>query len=202
MSLPNTTTLPITSSVFRLDVTTNVDAKSQPGVFLNTVGGAASNYPQDPESFLVSLQAFFHKAAQGDISTSIVYNQGLTAATGVFTITSSNMSAGDTVVINGVTFTAESSTPTSVHFVVGASALITAQNLAACVNANSSMAGIVTAVASAGTSSSGVVTFTAGAPGTIGNCVTTTASSTNGSWGAAKLAGGANTSIATNNLGF
>jgi phage tail sheath gpL-like len=69
---------------------------------------------------------------------------------------------------------------------VGGSDAVTADNLAAALNANTTLDGMIVA-----TSGSGVVTLTALLPGELGNAVTL-AISANGSVSAARMAGGTN----------
>lgn len=77
--------------------------------------------------------------------------------------------ANDTVLINGVTFTAVASGATGNQWNVGASATASAANLAAAINASASalVSGHVSAVAAAGT-----VTITSKVRGVYGNAVT------------------------------
>lgn len=98
---------------------------------------------------------------------------GAIAATGIYTIASGNLSDGDTLVIGGVTITAvTSSSPTSVQFHIGTTALISAQNCAATINALSTLLGLASATAAAGAAGAGVVTISAIVPGIIGNQIT------------------------------
>jgi hypothetical protein len=82
------------------------------------------------------------------------------------TITLAAMVAGDTITINGVVFTAETSGATGNQFNVGASDTITAANAAKAINASvtANVLGVVFA-----TSASNVVTITAVQPGLQGN---------------------------------
>jgi phage tail sheath gpL-like len=89
-------------------------------------------------------------------------------ATGTFTFTG-HSTANDTVVVGGVTFTAEASGATGNQWNIGTTATQTAANLAAAINGSASAAvkGAVTA-----TSVAGVVTVTAIYPGNLGNFYT------------------------------
>jgi len=77
--------------------------------------------------------------------------------------------ANDTIIINGVTFTAVASGATGNQWNVGASATLSAAALAAAINASATalISGYVTAEAV-----SGVVTITAAKAGRNGNCMT------------------------------
>jgi hypothetical protein len=107
---------------------------------------------------------------------------GPIAASNILTIASGNMSAADTITIGSQVFTAETSGATGAQFNIGASALITAQNLAALINSYSTTVNLFSAVASLGAASAGVVTITCLYPGTVGNIITVTKSSTNSTW--------------------
>lgn len=89
-------------------------------------------------------------------------------ATGTFTF-SAAASANDTVLINGVTFTAVASGATGNQWNIGTTATQTATNLAAAINA--SVTALVQNYVTA-TSAAGVVTVTASDPGEMGNCMT------------------------------
>jgi phage tail sheath gpL-like len=102
------------------------------------------------------------------------------------TITLSSHVATDTVTVNGITFTCVASGATGNQYNVGASDALTADALAAAINANTTLDGMVVA-----TSASGVVTLTALFPGELGNGVTL-AISAHGSVSAARMAGGTN----------
>ena len=93
--------------------------------------------------------------------------------------------AAETCVIAGVTFTARASGATGNEFNIGGTISITAANLAAAINASTSLSGIVTA-----TSLLGVVTITSVVPGAIGNFITLTESLSNAT--ATAFASGAN----------
>lgn len=102
------------------------------------------------------------------------------------TVTLASHVAADTVTINAVTLTAIASGATSSQYNVGADDTATAVNLAATINAHTTLSTLVSAEAA-----SGVVTLTALIPGAIGNAVTL-AISAHGSVSAARMAGGTN----------
>lgn len=101
-------------------------------------------------------------------SINIQVQDNTARATGTFTF-SAAATANDTVLINGVTFTAVASGATGNQWNVGASATATATNLAAAINASVTalVSGYVTA-----TSALGVVTVKSVFYGTAGNMVT------------------------------
>jgi hypothetical protein len=126
---------------------------------------------------------------------------GPAAATNVFTITASNLSAADTVTIGGTTFTAETTGAVGNQFNVGGSALITGQNLAAAINAYSGTSGLFSAVTTGTTT--GIVTVTCLMPGTIGNNISVTKSAANGSWSHTTFfAGGTDANVKTYHKGI
>lgn len=102
------------------------------------------------------------------------------------TVTLSSHVATNTVTVNGITFTCVASGATGNQYNVGANDTETAANLAAALNANTTLDGMLIA-----TAASGVVTLTALVPGELGNAVTL-AISANGSVSAARMASGTN----------
>jgi phage tail sheath gpL-like len=102
------------------------------------------------------------------------------------TITLSAHVATDTVTVNGITFTCVASGATGAQYNVGADDTETAAALAAALNANTTLDGMIVA-----TSALGVVTLTALVPGELGNAVTLVISA-HGSVSAARMAGGTN----------
>lgn len=79
---------------------------------------------------------------------------GATAATGSVACTQANITAGDTFILCGVTFTATtgpSSEPSLGQFAFLTSNTVTGAALAAAINANPALAGILTAASAAGT---------------------------------------------------
>jgi|HubBroStandDraft_3_1064219.scaffolds.fasta_scaffold137486_2 hypothetical protein len=109
----------------------------------------------------------FEDVAIGAVSEVVTLNSGPVKATGTITIAVGNMSSADTITINGVTLTAETSPSGAQQFAVGASALITALNLMACINNNQIIIGATATYAKSSTS--GVVTVTALGAGSAGD---------------------------------
>lgn len=102
------------------------------------------------------------------------------------TITLSSHVATDTVTVNGITFTCVASGATGNQYNVGGTDALTAVELAAALNANTTLDGMIYA-----TAASGVVTVTALDPGEMGNAMTL-AISAHGSVSAARMSGGTN----------
>lgn len=137
----------------------------------------------------------FEDVAIGSVSESVILNSGPTVGTGTITIATGNMSASDTITINSIVLTAETSPSGTAQFKVGSSAIKTAYNLAACINANPSLAPIVVASA-VKSSTSGVVTVTAINSGTVGNYAWSQSGSNVTLAPSAAMGGGANGPIA------
>lgn len=121
---------------------------------------------------------FLKNCVSGAHPNSIKTQTNAVKATG--TITLSAHVAADTVTVNGVTLTADT------DYAVGGTDTLTAVALAAAINANSTLDGMVVA-----TSSGAVVTVTAISPGELGNAVTL-AISAHGSVSGARMTGGTN----------
>lgn len=123
-------------------------------------------------------------------SINVIVQGNETFATGTFTFTGA-ASASDTVLINGVTFTAEASGATGNQWNIGLTATATAANLAAAINGSVTalVAGYVTA-----TSALGVVTVSSAIPSISGNMATIAKGTDSGSVNTAsgaRLTGGA-----------
>lgn len=130
------------------------------------------------------LIKYFRGLMGGAKSASVYIGETAVQASG--TITLSSHVATDTVTVNGVTFTCVASGATGNQYNVGGTDALTADALAAAINASVTalVSGYVTA-----TSASGVVTVTAVQPGLSGNMFTL-AISAHGSVSGAKLTGG------------
>lgn len=127
---------------------------------------------------------FFRNLISGIRSAAIQTKINLVKATG--TITLSSHVATNTVTVNGIAFTCMASGAAGNQYNVGADDTATAVALAAALNANTTLDGMVVATAALG-----VVTLTSLIPGEIGNAVTL-AISANGSVSAARMSGGTN----------
>lgn len=159
-------------------------------VITATVDETATNAARDliAESGLRELAGsklidYAKRLASGQGKPVVRAEVGAVKASG--TLTGTSVVATDAVVINGVTLTAHADTATATQFVVGADDDETMANLAACINANASLAGIVTA-----TSADTVVTVSAARPGLMGNAITLVSSDATIVADVARLAGG------------
>ncbi len=170
-----------------------------------TIGTIKGKFNQD--STLVnktfhSIRNFFHALAGRDRSASVttqVTSGDQTTASGTFTFTG-HASANDTVLINGVTFTGETSGAGNNQWNIGASATATALALANAINASTTalVSGVVKA-----TPAAGIVTISSLLSGQAGNAVTiakgTDAGSVNTASGARLTGGAAPTTVSTTN---
>lgn len=111
-------------------------------------------------------------------------------ATGTLTL-AGNAVANETVTIGSVTYTWKASASAANEVTVGASASASIDNLVAAVNNGSGTGGVQNPDASAVKASASTMTVTARAAGSAGNSVATTETMTNGSFGGATLASGA-----------
>lgn len=102
----------------------------------------------------------------GNYMALLSFAVGAVQASGTITIASTGPTNNQTCTIAGVTFTAKTSgaVPANGEFNISATPATVATNLAAAINAVTSLSGVVSA-----TSLLGVVTVTAAVPGTIGN---------------------------------
>lgn len=132
----------------------------------------------------LKLEDFMKKCVSGSHPCSIKTRVNAVKATG--TITLASHVATDTVTVNGITFTAVASGATGNQYNIGADDTATAVNLAAALNANTTLDGMIIA-----TSALAVVTLTALSAGEIGNAMTL-AISAHGSVSAARMTGGTN----------
>jgi hypothetical protein len=145
---------------------------------------------------LRKFETFFGRAAQGASNTNTVYALNPVVATGTFTITSTGPTNNETCTIANVTFTAKTSGATGNQFNINASPTVVAANIAAAVNASSSLSGILTA-----TSAAGVVTFSIVVPGALGNGIQLSAGNLANTVAAA-FANGSDGTLSTISLGL
>ena len=137
----------------------------------------------------------FEDVAIGAVSEFVTINSGPTKGTGTIVVATGNMTSGDTVTINSVVLTAETTPTTGVQFKVGSAAATTAQNLCNCINNNQIAIG-ATATFANGPSTSSTITVTALAAGTAGNLTWSQSGSNVTLTPASALSGGANGPVA------
>ena len=111
-----------------------------------------------------SISDYFLAMGGGLRDGLVTVNVGAVQATGTYTITSTGPAVDETVTVGGVVFTAVASAPTAVQFIRNNTPAVAAANIATAINANPTLAGVVTA-----SSVAGVVTCTAVVPGKAGN---------------------------------
>lgn len=114
---------------------------------------------------LRNIWRFFRDLVNGVWNSNINIMASGVYATG--TAVCASVIAGDTIVIGGITLTADNSTQSGTLFVRSANNTTTATNLTTCINANTSLDQLVQA-----SSSGGTVTIVSLVPGTIGNLIT------------------------------
>lgn len=153
-----------------------------------------------PNQEALKIARYFEGAVAGLRSCSFTVFSNPTAATGTITFSGTG-AANDTILINGVTFTAKASGATGDQWNVGASATASAAALAAAINASATalVSGHVTASAA-----SGVVTITSKFSNVSGNAVTIAEGVDSGNAmtvSGARLTGGTNGTTATYRLG-
>lgn len=124
-----------------------------------------------PRQAMVWFSRFFDAVSLGNRSAKVaayVTTGDQTTATGTFTF-SGISTANDTILVNGVTFTAVASGATNNQFNVGTTATTQAANLVSAINASTTalVSGTVTA-----SNLAGVVTVTAKVSGQVGNAIT------------------------------
>lgn len=141
-----------------------------------------------PHKWAANFMNFFRGVRGGAYPASIemvTSSTALVRASGTVTVASIN--ADDTITINGTTLTGKSSPSGQSQFDSDGSDTVVATAVAACINAHTSLTGIVIA-----TSALGVVTVSASVKGLIGNCITLASSdNTRLAVSAARLASGA-----------
>lgn len=141
----------------------------------------------NPHVWARKAELFFRAINAGLIPASIECLSDDTAqARASGTVTVASIQADDTITINGVTLTGKASPSGESQFDSDGSDTVVATAIAACINTNSSLTGIVTA-----SSSAGVVTVSAFQKGLMGNAITLASSDgTRLAVSAARLAGG------------
>lgn len=114
------------------------------------------------------IKQYVDRHVSGIRPTAVKTRVNAAKASGTITFSGTG-AANDTVLVNGVTFTAVASGATGNQWNVGADAAGSATNLAAAINASATALVVNNVTAAA---ANGVVTVTAVDPGTMGNCVT------------------------------
>lgn len=132
----------------------------------------------------LKLNDFFKRISSGMRPAIVQTKVNAVKSTGTVTLVSHL--ATHTVTVNGIVFTCVASGAVGDQYNVGGTDTLTAVNVAAVINANATLDGMVVA-----TSSVNVVTITSLLPGEIGNAVTL-AISAGGSVSAARMSGGTN----------
>lgn len=122
-----------------------------------------------PRNEAIALAKWFESIAAGGEpgNTSFDVQNSASApvrAHGTITLTYASISANDTVTLGGTVLTCVTGTPSGAQFKKVTDGPTTATNLAALINANTTLNKLVSAAAA-----SGVVTLTALTPGAIGN---------------------------------
>jgi phage tail sheath gpL-like len=107
---------------------------------------------------------FVSAVTGGNQMAKFSFNVGAVKATGSLTVAAGGSTAGQACTIGNVTLTGRASNPAANEFVVSATAATQAANMAAAINASTSLSPFVVASASLG-----VVTLTAVMAGALGN---------------------------------
>lgn len=140
----------------------------------------------EPHRALQRLENGIKALKAGCEAATLQVNHTQVAASG--TVTCASALAADTVTVSGVVLTAVSGAPGANQFDISGSNTAAAVSLAAAMNANATISGLVTA-----TSALGVVTVTAKVKGVVGNAITLASSDgTRLAVSAARLASGSN----------
>lgn len=141
----------------------------------------------NPKEWAQKFENFFRGVVSGTYPASISqYTDDTALAYATGTVTVASIQADDTITINNVTLTGKSSPSGESQFDSDGTDTVVATAIAACINANSSLTGIVTA-----SSSGAVVTVSAYIKGLIGNAITLASSNgTRLAVSAARLASG------------
>jgi hypothetical protein len=100
----------------------------------------------------------------GNYMALLSFQVGAVQAAGLLTVSAGGSANNETCTVCNVTLTGKTSSTANNEFTVSATAATQATNMAACINASTSLAGKVTATAALG-----VVTITSVVPGLVGN---------------------------------
>jgi len=160
-TIPLGTGVKVTTLVIQSNNTANA-------AYLLPVNSTTASTPGSNMRVLKGLWYFLGQLVKGVWKSNTLVIQGGVYATG--TATCASVIATDTIVIGGVTLTAVDSAPTSAQFVRSTTNATTATNLAAAINALTTLNKVVQASASGA-----VVTIVSLIPGTIGNLITLSA---------------------------
>ena len=153
-------------SVLKLSVTTGRPNAELVARYESGVG--PKSVVQSLSTFLVGVSTGTELAQDASNPPSISISCQEVAATGTITFTGVG-AANDTILINGVTFTAVASGATGNQWNVGASVTASAANLVIAINASATALVSGTVLAS---SLAGVVTITSLVTGQVGNAIT------------------------------
>ena len=158
---------------------------------------ARLNRPGRHEAAL-SLADLCNAIASGAVNGKIEVAANAVAASGAeIEVTYANVDAEDTVSIGGVVLTAKASGANgTTQFDKETDATVTAENLAACINANTTLSPQVTAVAASGT-----VTLTAVHEGAAGNLIVLATSDAT-AFGLTQFSGGSDGTTSSHSFGI
>lgn len=152
----------------------------------------------DKREALRALESLTHAVVSGAQNATVRACIASACATATVTCAYASASDGaDTVVIGGTTLTSATSGNGTTTFTIGSTDAAMATNLAACINANTTLQKIVRASAS-----SAVVTITSVYPGPIGNLVTLTEGGNGCTVSGAALSSGASDEVDAYQLGY
>ena len=165
-----------------------------------TVSDLFAKSPSDPKTQASYIEGFFSDIACGarNAKFDVQVNGGTSVVASATATYSTFSTAGDTIVINGVTFTAVASGATGNQFNVAASAALQAANVAAAINASVTPLVVGVVVASV---VGAVVTVSASSAGPLGNSVTLTGTGAAQTLSGVRLAGGVATTPNVYRLG-
>lgn len=151
-----------------------------------------------PKEHARKLSQYFRNLGGGQKTATYEQFTSATASVKASQIfTCATVVADNTLTIAGVVLTAKASPSGHAQFLRSANNTTQAAAIAACINANTDLNGIVTA-----TSALAVVTVTASLPGPLGNLITTVGTVTTLAAGAATCTGGAGVSAVAVSYNF